>query len=168
MDKEVWFTKLYDTHAEAIWRYFMIRLVNAERANELTHDAFLRVWEVVAKGDNIEHERTYLYVVAKRLFLNEIRNKKLTTSLDDLTEVGFDIPDTEVLPDRAAEHRELREYLSRILPSYQEVLILRYIDGLPVNEIARLLGEKETNISMRIKRGIDALTTLYQSNLQTT
>jgi RNA polymerase sigma-70 factor, ECF subfamily len=168
MDKEVWFTKLYDTHAEAIWRYFMVRLANAERANELTHDAFLRVWEVVAKGQTIEHERTYLYLVAKRLFLNEIRNKKQTTSLEDLAEVGFDIPDTAVLPDRVAEHQELWQYLSRILPSYQEVLMLRYIDGLPVNEIARLLGEKETNISMRIKRGIDALITLYQNTPSTT
>ncbi|MFN3693293.1 MAG: RNA polymerase sigma factor [Candidatus Paceibacteria bacterium] len=168
MDKETWFTKLYDSHADAIWRYFMVRLANAERANELTHDTFLRVWEVVTKGDIIEYERTYLYVVAKRLFLNEIRNKKIMTSLDDLTEIGFDIPDTEVLPDRAAEHQELWQNLSMILPSYQEVLILRYVDGLPVNEIAKLLEVQETNVSMRIKRGIDALLNLYQKKPHTT
>ena len=168
MDKRlIWFETLYDTHADAIWRHFYHRLGDNERAKELMQEVFLKTWQYVMLDKKIEHEKAFLYRIAKNLFINEIRTKKLETSLDSLHEEGFEVKDEHDMTTEYAEHTELMERLGMIKDSYRTVLVMRYIDDLPVKEIASLLDENETNISMRIKRGIEALKQSYETRPQT-
>jgi RNA polymerase sigma-70 factor, ECF subfamily len=162
----IWFEKLYDTYADAIWRHFYHRLGDNERAKELMQEVFLKTWQYVVQGKEIEHDKAFLYRVAKNLFINEIRTRRSQTSLDSLEEGGFEIKDDHDTTAVLAEHTELMERLDLIKDSYRTVLVMRYIDDLPIKEIATILGENETNISMRIKRGIDALKQSYESSLQ--
>lgn len=163
MDKRlIWFENLYDTHADAIWRHLYHRLRDNERAKELMQEVFLKTWQYVMLDKKIEHEKAFLYRIAKNLFINEIRTKKLQTSLDSLEEEGFEIKDENDMTTAHAEHTELMERLGLIKDSYRAVLVMRYIDDLPVKEIATILDENETNISMRIKRGIEALKQTYE------
>ena len=165
MDKRlIWFEKLYDTHADAVWRHLYYQLGDAERANELLQEVFLKTWQYVLQDKHIEHEKAFLYRVARNLFINDIRSKKQAQSLDQLTDAGFEVVDATDTTAVASEHRELRDRLALIKDSYRTVLTLRYIDDLPVKEIAKLLGEQETNISMRIKRGIEALKQTYETH----
>jgi RNA polymerase sigma-70 factor, ECF subfamily len=162
MDKRlIWFEKLYDTYADAIWRHFYHRLGDHERAKELTQEVFVKTWQYVVLGKEIEYERAFLYRIAKNLFINEIRTKKSVVSLDSLAEEGFEIKDEHNVV-MSAEQKELIEHLGKIKESYRTVLVLRYVDDLPVKEIANLLEEKDTTISMRIKRGIEALKQTYK------
>lgn len=163
MDKQlIWFEKLYDTHADAIWRHFYYRLGDNERAKELVQEVFLKTWQYVMLGKTIEHEKAFLYRIAKNLFINEIRTDKKTTSLNVLEDKGFEIQDEYNITTSHAEHKELMERLNMIKDTYRTVLIMRYIDDLPIKKIASILDEKETNISMRIKRGIEALKQTYE------
>lgn len=167
MDKRlIWFEKLYDTHADAIWRHFYHRLGDNERAKELMQEVFLKTWQYVMLGKTIEHEKAFLYRIAKNLFINEIRTKKRETSLDTLEEEGFEVKDEHDMTSTHAEHTELMERLGMIKDSYRTVLVMRYIDDLPIKEIATILDENETNISMRIKRGIEALKQTYERRPQ--
>ncbi len=168
MDKRlIWFEKLYDTHADAIWRHFYHRLGDNERSKELMQEVFLKTWQYVMLDKTIEHEKAFLYRIAKNLFINEIRTKKSQTSLDSLEEAGFEVTDEHDMTNTHAEHTELMERLDMIKDSYRTVLVMRYIDDLPVKEIASILDENETNISMRIKRGIEALKQTYERRPQT-
>jgi RNA polymerase sigma-70 factor (ECF subfamily) len=167
MDKRlIWFEKLYDTHADAIWRHFYHRLGDNERAKELMQEVFLKTWQYVMLGKTIEHEKAFLYRIAKNLFINEIRTDKRTTSLDVLEDEGLELLDEHAMTTAHAEHTELMERLGMIKDSYRTVLVMRYIDDLPVREIASILDENETNISMRIKRGIEALKQTYERRPQ--
>lgn len=169
MDKRlIWFEKLYDTHADAIWRHFYHRLGDNERAKELMQEVFLKTWQYVMQGKTIEHEKAFLYRIAKNLFINEIRTKKQATSLDVLEEEGFEVVDEQGVTSAQAEHTELIVRLGMIKDVYRDVLVMRYIDDLPVKKIASILDENETNISMRIKRGIEALKQTYEQRPHTT
>lgn len=169
MDKRlIWFEALYDTYADAIWRHFYHRLGDHERAKELMQEVFLKTWQYVMLDKKIEHEKAFLYRIAKNLFINEIRTKKPQTSFDALEEVGFEAKDEHAATSDHAEHTELMEHLDMIKDSYRTVLVMRYIDDLPVHEIAAVLDENETNISMRIKRGLEALRRTYSQRAQPT
>lgn len=158
-----WFERLYDAHADALWRHLYLRLGNAERAKELMHEVFLKTWQQVILGKTIEHEKAFLYTIAKNLFINEIRTNKQTVPLDILIEMQHSaLADPHANTASEAEHHELMERLSTLKDSYRAVLILRYVDDLAVKEIADILGEHETTISMRIKRGIEALKATYE------
>lgn len=166
MDKRLkWFETLYDTHADAIWRHLHYRLGDSERAQELMQEVFLKTWQYVMFGNTIEHEKAFLYRTAKNLFINEIRTDKSTPSLDLLSDNGFEPQDQGDTTEAYAQHTELMDRLLLIKETYRTVLVMRYIDDLPVKEIASILHENETTISMRIKRGIEMLRQTYERSL---
>lgn len=157
------FERLYDTYGDAIFRHLYMRLSERERAKELTQEVFMRAWQHLSAGKEIEHERAFLYRIAHNLFVNEIRTDKRTRSLEGMMEeTGFDVRDEGEGTDAEASHGELLRYLDQLKDSYREVLVMRYIDDLPIVEIARLLEESETNISMRIKRALEKLKEHYR------
>lgn len=159
-----WFEALYDSYADAIFRYLAMRVGDRERAKELTQEVFLKAWQYRMAGKTIQHEKAFLYRVAKNLFINEIRTDKKMRSLDALSQEGFEPPDEQAKTNALAEHRELLDHLSHIHESYQEILTMRYTDGLSVKEIAEILDKNETAVSMSIARGIEALKETYIGN----
>lgn len=155
------FENIYKQHANAIFGYFAVRLSDREKAKELTQEVFTNVWKYLADGKTIEYEKAFVYRAAHNAFVNEIRNKKETQSLDRLQEGGIDFEDkAETGASRRQEHYELLSKLDTLKQSYREVLLLRYFEDLQVKEIAEMLGESETNISMRIKRAEQSLKNL--------
>lgn len=162
-EKLAWFEKLYDTHSDAIFRHLYLRLGDRERAKELMQDVFMRAWQQVAKGKEIQHEKAWLYRAAHNAFVNEIRTDKRSHSLETMMEeVGYDVADESADTSDAADHYELLAYLDQLKDSYRTVLVMRYIDDLPIVEIAKALDESETNISMRVARALEKLKSLYE------
>lgn len=164
MDKEKeQFEQIFLEYSDAIYRHLYYRLGNQDRAKELTQEVFMRFWQQLASGQQIVFEKAFLYKIAHNLFINEIRTDKTTYSLDNMIEeTGFDVASGEDTPEVFTEHQELMRYLAKLTDSYKAVLVMRYIDGLPVKEIAKLLSESETNISMRVSRALDKLKEIYE------
>lgn len=156
------FEQLYDTHADAIFRYLLWRLKERERALELTQEVFMRLWRHLVAGKSLEYEKAFLYIIAKRLFINEIRQDEQHFSLDD-EDAGYDdtLPDKTIDVMRDAEHEELWRCIGTLSPGTNELLQLRYKDGLSVQEIAIILGAKENTVSMRLNRALSYLKSRY-------
>lgn len=158
------FEEIFLRQNNAIFRHLFYRLGDRERAKELTQEVFMRTWQHLISGKEIQFEKAFLYQIANNLFINEIRTKKQSQSLDQLHETsGFEIPDPTKSPEEIGEQIELRDHLQSLSDSYREVLILRYIDGMAVQDIALHLNEKETNISMRISRALTKLKEHYET-----
>lgn len=156
------FEELFITYSDAIFRHLQYRLGHRERAKELTQEVFMRTWKYLSSNKSIEYERAFLYTIANNLFINEIRSKQETVPLEVAGEKELTDNDRLSTPDHYSEEQELMRFISQLSDSYREVLILRYIDDFAVKDIASLLGEKETNISMRIARATEKLKQIYQ------
>lgn len=163
-DLEQRFEALFLNHSDAIFRHLYFRLGNRERAKELTQEVFMRTWQHLAAGKAISFEKAFLYRVAHNLFINEIRTNTMTNSLESTIEASGNEPaDGQLSPSESAEQQELLRMLGRLSEGDREVLVMRYIDGQAVKDIAALLGEKETTISMRIARAMERLRELYHN-----
>lgn len=152
------FIEAYDSYADALFRYCYFRVYDRERARELMQETFFKAWEYLHKGNEIENLRAFLYKVAHNVCVNEaIRSKPV--SLDEMREnVGYDPEDHDLpSPERSAEGALLMERLLRLSDSDREALTMRYVDGLPVNEIAKHLGEAPNTVSVRIHRALARL-----------
>ena len=66
-----------------------------------------------------------------------------------------------MLQDRRSELVLLTERVQDLDEPYRKALTLRYVDGLAVQEIAHLLDETPTTISVRIHRGLTKLRNTY-------
>ena len=152
------FIAAYDEYAEAIFRYCYFRIYDRERARELMQETFTKAWEYLQKGNEIENLRAFLYKVAHNVCVNEaIRSKPY--SLEEMQEkIGYDPADEDMSsPERDAETALLMTRLGELRPKDREVLTLRYLNGLPVTEIAEASGEAPNTVTVRIRRALDEL-----------
>ena len=78
-------------------------------------------------------------------------------------EIGFDVG-VDFRED--LETKDLSQRLVALIETlpdkYREVLVMRHVDGLSVKEIARVTGETENVVSVRIHRAIEKTKTLYE------
>lgn len=159
------FLKLYDEFADAIFRHCYFRVSSRELAEDLTQESFLRLWNQLVEGNTIDNPRAWLYRVAGHLVIDFYRKKK-ESSLDALTEAGYDLKgedEDSILAYAAGQHT--LGLIAQMDSQYREVLLLRYVDGLTPGDIAEVLGESENAVSVRIHRGIQKLKTLSQHGI---
>jgi len=106
----------------------------------------------------VENLKAFLRKTADNLIIDEYRKKK-ELHLDDLIEVGVQFEGRERSDD--VKNKIDAEIVVRILdylrPKYREVIVMRYLNDMSVSEIARLVGESENVVSVRINRAIKML-----------
>ncbi len=153
----------YDRYADAIFRHCYFRLGNRERARELMQDTFCKAWEHLAKGKDIEHVQAFLYRIAGNLVIDEIRRLKRRpeTSLDELQEEGFDpaADGGEETIQGAVQGGQILEALEHLDQQSRDVLVMRYVDGLPPHDIGEMLGVTANVVSVRLHRATKKLKT---------
>lgn len=148
------FMKAYEKYADALFRYCYFRVYEREKAKDLVQEIFFRTWRYIADGNSIENLRAFFYKVAYHLIVDLARKKK-EISLDQLKETGYEVPyDERKKREAVLDAHQVLEKLDKLDEKYREVLLLRYIDGFSPKEIARMVGETENTISVRIHRGI--------------
>jgi RNA polymerase sigma-70 factor (ECF subfamily) len=155
--------ELYDTYANDIFRYFVLRMSNREKALDLTQEVFVRMWQsYVAKGSAVEYPKALLYRIAHNMLVNSYARDELHESLETLVEdEGFDVVDhaQDTLQKVAGE--ELHRMLTRLSKEDAELITMRHIEGFSVGEIATMKQISENTLSVRLHRALARLEDLY-------
>jgi len=168
MTTEDAFNKAYDDYADALFRHCMFRLSHRERALELVQDTFMKAWNTVQKGTKIKNWRALLYRYLNNLIIDEYRKKKQTSlegllEKDGVSEGTFSELNSGSLKaeidrvDNELEAIALHNALGKLQDNYKQVIILRYIDGLRVKEVAHILKETQNVVSVRLSRALKKL-----------
>ena len=155
-DKENDFLKVYEDLADSVFRHCYFRLSDREKAKDIVQETFKRFWENFGK-EKIENTKAFVFKIANNLIIDSYRKKK-EESLDTLMEDGFDVGSDEheaILS--SVMGRELKSMLDKLSDTYRDLIVMRYIDDLPVYEIASITGLSESAVSVRIHRGLALL-----------
>lgn len=163
-NQEARFLKAFDEYGDALFRHAKLRLSDRERAIDLVHDSFTKVWIYIRSGHDVDNFRPFLYKVLNNLIIDEYRRRK-EMSLDALMEgEGVDEGSFEELSESTAEAlaatidgKQAFTVLEELPDMYREVIILRFVDGLGPREISELIEETENVVSVRIHRGLAML-----------
>ena len=151
------FAQAYKEYKDAIFRHCYFHVFDRELALDFVQETFIKTWEYIAAGNDVENMRAFLYKVATNLVYNHTRKKK-ESSLEALMEGGFDPGEED-----PALHRDRREeqyvlqVLARLREPFRTAVSLRYIEGLQPVEIAEITGEKVNTVSAHITRGLKQL-----------
>ena len=158
------FLKAFDEYNDALFRHAFMRISNRERALDLVHDAYTKVWSYIRGGYEIDNFRPFLYKVLNNLIIDEYRKKK-ELSLDAMMEIeGVDEGSFDELSENTVESlaatidgRKAFELLVELPDQYREVIIYRFVDQLGPREISELIEESENVVSVRIYRALKML-----------
>lgn len=170
-DHETRFLKAFDEYNDALFRHARLRISNREKAIDLVHDTYTKVWSYIRDGYEIDNFRPFLYKVLNNLIIDEYRRRK-ESSLDALMEVeGVDEGSFEELSESTVEvlaatidGRKAFDLLEELPEQYREVIIYRFVDQLGPREISELTEESENVISVRIHRGLKLLRQKIEAN----
>ncbi len=116
---------------DRIYRYCFFRVRNSSAAEDMTQETFLRYFshnKKISRGEDM----AYLYTIAKNLCADRFRKNQTEQLTEDCPAEEFaDTTDTKIAVRAALEKLDERQ---------NEVIVLRYIGGLSVNEAAKALG----------------------------
>ncbi len=138
---------------------------NYHDACEIAQEAFVKAFLGIARFRGDSSFRTWLYTIVINLSRNHLkvrgRQRKRFESLDEENPWEEGLPRRQVAsgnpgPDMEAERGELREQLQRaigLLPLEQrEVIVLRDVDGLSYEEVARTVRCSTGTVKSRLHR----------------
>lgn len=153
------FGTLYSRYMDAIYRYIFFRVGEDLEAEDLTEEVFIRAWEALPEYQIGEHPfKSWLYRIAHNLVVDHHR-KQRPVSIPDL--------DLHHHPDTAPSHEEglvskqdaahLAYAVQQLSDEEQQVVILRFVEGLSHREVAELIGKTEGACRVIQHRALAAL-----------
>ncbi|MCR4794041.1 MULTISPECIES: RNA polymerase sigma factor [Ruminococcus] len=138
-----------DEQYDKIYRYCYLKTKHKETAEDITQETFLRYLEH-PQYSNIDKTLQLLYTIAGNLCRDEFRKQK-TDELTD-TEASSDNVEENVLSDL-----ELKTALTKLSEDDRELILLRYINEVPVNVMAKLYNISRFALNRRINRVLGQL-----------
>jgi RNA polymerase sigma-70 factor (ECF subfamily) len=151
---------LYDSHCQAVYRYFHVRLGHQQTAEDLTGEVFRRMITGLPRYRiSALPFRAWLFRIAHNLLIDHYRQEGVCnlTSLPEVETGG----ETEIDPVSAVEQKltleETYRALSTLEDSQRDVLVLRFLSGLSLKETALALGKTEDAVKALQRRGLMAL-----------
>lgn len=156
------FSKIYDQYIDKIYRFIYFKVNSEEITKDLCSEAFLRGWEVFknqeSSDEKIENPSAFLYQIARNLVIDFYR-KKGQAQIVPAEYVRIIDPrvDLEERANKSSEFYQVKQALSNLKDDYQEVIVLRYLDDLPVPEIAKIMDKSENAVRVMLHRALKAL-----------
>ncbi len=157
------FIEACEMHSDALFRYCFFKISDRELAKDLVQETFMKTWNYLAKGEQVDNIRAFFYKILSNLIIDEYRKKK-PLSLDTLTEEkGFD--EKEILENNIDAQKALL-LLNDIGDMYKDMIMMRYVEELSLKEIAEITGESENTIAVKIHRGLKKVKELFKEKTQ--
>lgn len=151
----------HKTHLKSMNAYAYFKLHDHEVGQDLVQETFVKAWSYMVKGGRVDFIKPFLYHVLNQLIIDEYR-KQRTTSLDALIKEGGEpwVDYTEEIIG-SSSYKEAMGFVCSLPAKYQEIIRMRYKDGLSIKEISAATGQTKNAVAVQMFRGITKLKNLY-------
>lgn len=148
------FRQLMDRYQRRTYWIAHNMLGSYEQAQDVSQEAFVRVYRNLGRFDTKKNFYTWLYQIVVNLCIDHLRKVSHGRPVD-IEGIG-DVPDPGRDPHEATGRTELRrrvhQALDRLPPKYKAVLTLRDIQGFSCEEIAEIAGCTNATVRWRLHR----------------
>ncbi len=157
-DKEA-FGKLYLKYLDSIYRYIFFRVnQDKQQAEDLTETVFMKALQNINKFNRPNGNfRAWLYGIAHNTVIDHYRTNKNHTSLENSPTEPSSIDNTEIILDTEQKFQSVLQAMNILTDEQKTVLMLRFIEEVPNNEIAQILGKNEDAVRALQYRGLKTL-----------
>ena len=161
------FGEIYDRYNETVYRYIYFRVNNAQLAEDLASETFLRAlrrissfsWQGRAFG-------AWLVTIARNLVVDHFKSGRYRLEIVKPDVLGADQQETDpsTSPETAALEKltnaTLLTAVKKLNPDQQECIVLRFLQGFTVAETARTMGKNEGAVKALQYRAVRTLARL--------
>ena len=155
---EVALGELYDHFAPRIYAYIYRRSGDPHLAEDLTGDVFVRVMQAI-RSERFWHTsfQAWLYRIAHNLVADHFRRHGPTLDVELDEQVAAAQDDVSFIVAKRLSHRRLRAAISRLTPNQQQVLALRFGEGMTARQTAEVMDRSTGAIEALQHRALAGL-----------
>lgn len=153
------FGELYDLFVERVYRYLYFRTGSHPEAEDLTEQVFLKAWEAIGRYRwQGRPFLAWLYRLAHNAHIDYVRSQKPTTSLNN-DDHPVELPSSAAAVElsRALDADLLARALGELTPDQQQVIVMKFLEGLDNEQIAQNLAKREGAIRALQMRALMSL-----------
>ena len=147
----------FSAHYAQILRYVRSVVRNADEAEDLTQETFLRAYRARDSLRDPDAMLPWLYSVATHVCLDRLRQRtRQARARSDVDPEAVSPPDPAPSAGLAVDQKDMstcvEAYVSELSDSYRAVLLMHDVKGLTAREIAALLGDSTGSVKIRLHR----------------
>lgn len=157
---------LYDRYHEAVFRYIWSRVSDPQLAEDLTGDVFTRMVINLPKYQTTGAPfKTWLLSIARNLVIDDYRkaSSRYQLPIEEIENYSADEQSPAEIVENQIFIEQVKIALKELKPIKQDILILRFIVGLPLREVASILGKNIGSIKVIQHRALKELRTIVES-----
>ena len=153
-------------HQEAVFRLIYLFLGDADEAEDVAQETFLRAWKHLKRFDATRPLRPWLLSIASNLASN--RRRSAGRYVSALMRAFRNEPDSSIsIEEKSVQHMEARDLWKAVqslsIPD-QQIIYLRYFLELSVAETAQALHVAEGTVKSRLSRALERLHGIIQDD----
>lgn len=145
--------RVIDTYGNMLFRICLVLLCNEQDAEDVVQETFIKYVEKSPTFLDSEHEKAWLITVATNRCKNVKRYNFIRNHLD-IQELQLYCQDEE--------NGDLLEHLMKLPKKHKLVLLLHYVEGYKVDEIANILHISSAAVKKRLQRGRELIRQSYR------
>ena len=158
-------TEIHNRYYAAVYRYISFRINDQQTVEDLTSEVFTRLLSALRDRHAPQNTiRGWLFGAASRVVKEQYRRQKRAqiVTLDET------VPGQSISPEQMVGKTmsldQLRQALVDLTEDQQHVLALRFGEGMPIKEVAKLVDKSEGSVKMLQARAIAALTRMMKGS----
>ena len=145
-------------HQQAVFRFAYLLLGDADDAEDIAQETFLRGWRALRTFDSTRPLRPWLLTIAANLATN--RRRSMGRYLAALVRAFRDEPKSLTTEEKNLQHTdadELWRAVKHLEERDQQIIYLRFFLNLSVSETAEALNIAEGTVKSRLSRALEKL-----------
>lgn len=143
---------LLQTYGNSLFRLSLVLLKNKADAEDAVQDTMIRYLQKAPPFQNAAHEKAWLFKVCTNTCHDLLRYRKRHPQVDIDTQYHI----AEKTTDGA-----VLDALMEVPEKFRLVLILYYVEGYRINEIAEIIERSPSAVKMRLQKGRTLLKKVY-------
>jgi len=157
------YAELYQRYVDKIYRYIYYKVGRRDETEDLTSQTFMKAWDAIGDYEWRNHPfGAWLFRIAHNLVVDYHRARRDNVSLTDATpQLEQRASRDEIRPEQVLGEMitmdRVRHAIGRLTEEQQQVLILRFFEGLSTGEVADLMGKRRGAIRGLQFRALSAL-----------
>lgn len=151
--------ELYERFHLGIFRYLYYRSGDSHAADDLTSEVFLRMMHALSSFQLQESAfQAWLYQIARNVLIDHFRkaNTRNDVPLEENIMEGTDTIRTRPV-ERALNSITLQKALDRLSVEQRDVIVMRFVSGMPIYEVAQALNRSEDAVKGLQRRALSNL-----------
>lgn len=147
--------EIYRYFYSPIYRFFFLRTKNQDDAIDLTQTSFIKFYKNLDKITETISLPSFIFTIARNTLIDHWRRKatRQTITNDEVVIIEENKRDF----DNKKTDLNFYEMIDMLSEDQKEAMILRYVEDLPVKDIAEIMEKSEEAIRQLLSRGIKTL-----------